>query len=42
MVQWLRLHLLMEEVQVQSLDRELRLQMSRSQKKSKPKTEAIL
>ena len=42
MVQWLRLHLLMQEVQVQSLVRELRFHISCSQKKSKPKTEAIL
>ena len=40
-VQWLKLHLPMQEVQVQNLFRELRSHMPRA-KKLKHKTEAVL
>ena len=41
-VQWLRLHLPMQEMWVQSLAGELRSNMPRGQKKPKHKTKAIL
>ena len=41
-VQWLRLRLPMQGLQVRSLDRELRVHMPLGQKTKKYKTEAIL